>query len=179
MCIILRLWDTLWERGQSQIRPRLRTMQTFSFGQLDGCCIFFFEGRRRRKWSLILIFRNLTIHRNGFFSLLSFSLCLLLFIAHFYPPLAPRMYVTVNVCGRQWISLGVLCLFWLMLHFMDLIHCQICQRLCAILLNDIKSEGDYFLSFCRTNLHGEAPLQGLEGACWPPECRRTAGGGQR
>lgn len=37
MSVILRLWDTLWERGQPQIRPLLRTMKTFSSGQLDGC----------------------------------------------------------------------------------------------------------------------------------------------
>lgn len=36
--------------------------------------------------------------------------------------------------------------------------------LCGELLNGIKSEGDYFLSFSRANLHGETPLQGLEGA---------------
>lgn len=38
--VILRLWDTLWERGQSIIRPLLRIMETFSFGPPDP----FFEG---------------------------------------------------------------------------------------------------------------------------------------
>ncbi len=121
------------------VRKRTATNKTSSQNNADiliwsaGWLLQFFEGeRRRRKWSLVLIFRNLTTHRNGFFSLLFFSLCVPLFLAHFYLPRAPRMYVTVYVCGQKLISSGVLCLFWLILHFLDLIHCQIHQRVCVL-----------------------------------------------
>lgn len=184
------------------VRKRTAANKTVSQNNADilswsaGWLLQFFSlisGKEGGYSFLFPFWEKLSVHKNGIFSLLSSSLCL--FVS---PSLASAMYLGHNeysqmsltlistvgkntpqkalhcysfqiwiaVISRKWqYKLSV----WLMLKFME--HP-------VTLLKDTK-RNDCFLSPCRTNLHGEAPLQGLEGARWPAECQRTTGGGQR
>ena len=110
MSIILRLWDTLWERRQPQTGAHLWTMHTFSIWSAGWLLHLFIYSFWRRSWRKFCDLTTLRRDKNP-------CLCCL----EQFPPSLCSQSVRVYACGLQW---GI----FLLIYFADTqpewLHCS-------------------------------------------------------